>query len=52
MSVSSISPQEFAELSSRKKNIELIDVRTPMEFQSVHVAFARNVPLDQLNPAR
>ncbi len=51
MSVSSISPQELAELSSRKKNIELIDVRTPMEFQAAHVAFARNVPLDQLNPA-
>jgi rhodanese-related sulfurtransferase len=51
MAVSNISSQEFAELASRKKNLELIDVRTPMEFQAVHVAFARNVPLDQLNPA-
>jgi rhodanese-related sulfurtransferase len=26
----------------------LIDVRTPAEFQEVHIDFARNVPLDQL----
>ncbi len=51
MSVSSISPKELAELSSRKPNLELIDVRTPMEYQALHVSFARNVPLDQLNPA-
>jgi rhodanese-related sulfurtransferase len=34
---------------SRTK-IDLIDVRTPMEFQELHVANARNVPLDQLDP--
>jgi rhodanese-related sulfurtransferase len=51
MTVSTISPKELAELSSRKPNLELIDVRTPMEFQALHVTFARNVPLDQLNPA-
>jgi len=30
--------------------INLIDVRTPVEFQSVHVRYARNIPLDQLDP--
>ena len=30
--------------------IDLIDVRTPEEFQQVRAAPARNVPLDQLDP--
>lgn len=30
---------------------ELIDVRTPAEFRELHVAGARNVPLDRLDPA-
>ncbi len=29
----------------------LIDVRSPAEFRAQHVSGARNVPLDQLNPA-
>ncbi|NND96693.1 MAG: rhodanese-like domain-containing protein, partial [Pirellulaceae bacterium] len=29
---------------------DLIDVRTPVEFRSVHAAIARNVPLDSLDP--
>ena len=33
------------------KPIDLIDVRTPVEFREVHVEFARNVPLDRLDPA-
>ena len=31
--------------------IELIDVRTPVEFREVHASPARNVPLDQLDAA-
>ena len=31
-------------------NVEIIDVRTPMEFQEVHVAHAKNIPLDLLDP--
>ncbi len=40
------------ELAQRnaQKSIDLIDVRTPMEFQEVHAAAARNIPLDQLDP--
>lgn len=47
----SISASELAELCKQGKVVELIDVRTPAEFREVHLEAARNVPLDQLNPA-
>ena len=50
MAVTTISPQELAARQARGKVSELIDVRTPVEFREVHVSFARNVPLDQLDP--
>jgi rhodanese-related sulfurtransferase len=31
--------------------VDLIDVRTPVEYRELHVPQARNVPLDQLDPA-
>lgn len=46
----SILPAKLAELSQAGVRIDLVDVRTPAEFREVHVAFARNVPLDQLDP--
>ncbi len=51
MSGEAISPHELAELRTGGKKIDLIDVRTPVEFREVHVEDARNVPLDQLDPA-
>jgi rhodanese-related sulfurtransferase len=51
MTVALISPTELKERKEKGETIELIDVRTPAEFQEVHVEFARNLPLDQLNPA-
>ena len=51
MSVSTITPQQLAEICKCKDRLELIDVRTPAEFREVHVAVARNVPLDTLDPA-
>ena len=51
MSFSTISPQELANQLSGTHTLELIDVRTPVEFREVHVAGARNVPLDRLEPA-
>ena len=51
VSITVIKPQEFAKLCKEDKKIELIDVRTPVEFREVHVEIARNVPLDQLDPA-
>lgn len=40
------------ELSERTQSetLELIDVRTPLEFRTVHAKHARNVPLDRLDP--
>lgn len=51
MNTVSISARQFAELCQEGKKIELIDVRTPVEFREVHVENARNVPLDQLDVA-
>ncbi|MHB8970721.1 MAG: rhodanese-like domain-containing protein [Pirellulaceae bacterium] len=49
--MSDISAVQLADLSRAGARIELVDVRTPAEFREVHVEFARNVPLDQLDPA-
>lgn len=50
MSADTISPARLAELTKTGKRIDLIDVRTPVEFREVHLVQARNVPLDQLDP--
>jgi rhodanese-related sulfurtransferase len=47
----SISPQELDSLRRGGQAVELIDVRTPVEFREIHVEYARNVPLDRLDPA-
>jgi rhodanese-related sulfurtransferase len=49
MSISTITATQLAELAQAGP-VVLIDVRTPSEFEEVHVTFARNVPLDQLDP--
>jgi rhodanese-related sulfurtransferase len=51
MSVSIITPTQLAELCKANSKVDLIDVRTPVEFREVHVEVARNVPLDRLDPA-
>jgi rhodanese-related sulfurtransferase len=48
--VATISPSTLADLRRRGQPVTLIDVRTPAEFGEVHVDFARNVPLDRLDP--
>jgi rhodanese-related sulfurtransferase len=52
MSVATISPQQLHERVKSGQQVELIDVRTPVEFREVHAQVARNVPLDQLDPAK
>ena len=49
--MSIITPRELAELCKQGKKIDLIDVRTPVEYREVHVGIARNVPLDRLDVA-
>lgn len=45
-----ITPDKLRELGRSGDRLDLIDVRTPVEFREVHVEFARNVPLDRLDP--
>ena len=47
----SITPRLLGELQSAGRPVDLIDVRTPVEYREVHVPFARNLPLDRLDPA-
>jgi rhodanese-related sulfurtransferase len=48
--VATISPKQLLDLRTRGETVNLIDVRTPAEYGEVHVDFARNVPLDRLDP--
>lgn len=50
MTTATISPRELFAAQAAGQPVELIDVRTPVEFREVHVPFARNRPLDQLSP--
>jgi rhodanese-related sulfurtransferase len=50
VNISVIRPETLAELYKHGKKLDLIDVRTPVEFREVHVGIARNVPLDGLDP--
>src|SRR5262249_62231585 len=49
MSATHTSPRQLADLC-KTGQIDLIDVRTPVEFRELHAAHARNVPLDRLDP--
>lgn len=48
MTVATINPAQLAELCQRR-NITLIDVRTPVEFRELHLEHAQNIPLDRLD---
>lgn len=50
MSTKTITPVEFREVCAAGAPIDVIDVRTPVEFREVHLQVARNVPLDRLDP--
>jgi rhodanese-related sulfurtransferase len=43
-----IQPGELDELRSRQPGVRLLDVRTPGEYEAVHIRGAYNVPLDRL----
>lgn len=44
-----VTPEELLQ-HHQEGGVELIDVRTPVEFREIHVDFARNVPLERLDP--
>jgi len=50
MSLRTITPQQLQNAIQSGERVELIDVRTPVEFREVHVTVAKNVPLDEINP--
>lgn len=47
--MNTILPQQLYQSFQRGEPVELIDVRTPAEFRTAHIPFARNVPLDRLD---
>jgi rhodanese-related sulfurtransferase len=51
MNQNTITVARFAELCRNHDRVEVIDVRSPVEFRELHLEAARNVPLDQLDPA-
>jgi rhodanese-related sulfurtransferase len=50
VSVATITPRELEAIYRRGSPVDLIDVRTPVEYQEVHAEPARLVPLDRLDP--
>jgi rhodanese-related sulfurtransferase len=50
MKIATISPAELMRRYRDNRSCQLIDVRMPAEYRARHVEFARNVPLDQLDP--
>lgn len=51
MDVPTISPRDLAARRQAGQPVELIDVRTAVEFREVHAEHARNVPLSGLDPS-
>ena len=50
MSIATITPSELDGIRRRGTPVELIDVRTPVEYREVHAEPSRLVPLDELDP--
>lgn len=50
MAVVTIGPRDLAAKRQGGEPVELIDVRTTVEYREVHCPFARNVPLSDLDP--
>ncbi len=44
-----ISAKQLHEAFQAGQPVELLDVRTPVEYREMHVTFARNLPLDRLD---
>src|SRR3989304_2621311 len=49
--MNTISPNQLHDLHEQGRPINLFDVRTPAEFREAHAAYAKNAPLEALDPA-
>ncbi len=49
MSVATITPRELEAMRQRGSPVELLDVRTPVEYREVHAGPARLASLDRLD---
>lgn len=47
-----IDPTDFATLVLNQTPLDLIDVRPKKEFERMHIAGARNAPLNQMSPPK
>ncbi len=50
MNYNTITCEQLNEICLTGEAVDLIDVRTPVEFRELHAAIAQNVPLDSLDP--
>ena len=50
MKVPTVTPEALEGLRRRGEAVELIDVRTPVEYREVHAETAQLLPLDRLDP--
>jgi rhodanese-related sulfurtransferase len=50
MAIRTVEPNEVHQELQQGKSVDLVDVRTPLEFAEVHAAGARLVPIDRLDP--
>jgi len=48
--ISTVSVEQLA-IQHRQSPVDVIDVRSPLQFREVHLEVARNVPFDALDPA-
>lgn len=49
MTLQTITPDELKHILASGQTVDLIDVRTPAEYRTVHLTAARNAPLDTLD---
>jgi rhodanese-related sulfurtransferase len=47
--IENLSPKHLGSRIQNSSSIKIIDVRTPAEFDEIHIQNAENIPLDQLN---
>ncbi|MCE9528857.1 MAG: rhodanese-like domain-containing protein [Planctomycetales bacterium] len=50
--IKTITPAALAQQKMADKTVQLIDVRTPVEYREAHVEFAENLPLNELDVAK